>query len=573
MSRLALALLLLAPALARAGSYQLTGSVDAGYGRTDAWASGRSSSSPAWDFGGQLSLGAAPIRPELLQLSASGSYRKLQSSYLESRTTADNFGYSAAAALLQGFPVTFNLFASRTWSDFNAVAETRQTGSSLTRSEGGTAVLHFDRAPTLRATLQRTTFDNIGLGGQETTGQATRLSLGGSHTLENHSYSASYDTAWSEGTFAETNYRNHYFNFQGSAFATRSLEVRVSENYFLRRPTVDDPTNPRYDDNNLNVTAFWRPSQTVGGTLGYAFRHTLFEAQNVVSQDSRANLVSLGGSYGWNEDWTFNGTASVERGEDRLGTETRDTSGEAVGAGARWQRAFGDYTWNASADGSVGSTRALGQDLFAYGLGAAGGVNTTLSGWASGLSLATSFSSNLLGQAGWSVRNSVSGQSETRLSLGIGLRGRLQLIDTRQHSEFLGDSSNQTALLQLAASYRVHFAELSVGQTNGSAQNLVDPALNPNLPSRFNTRSSFVTATGNTLLAPSLGLEALARYLSTTSPGGLHTWETAFNLRLLYRIGLFDLSAEDRYSVGGSGSVSRVNVFLVRATRTFGMGF
>lgn len=573
MIRRALALALLAPALARAGDYQLSGSVDAGYGRTDAWAGGRTSASPTWDFGGQLSLGAAPIRPDLLQLAASGSYRKLQSSYLESRTTADNFGYAASAALLQGFPVSFNLFASRAWSDFNAVAETRQTGSSLSRTEGATAVLHFPRAPTIRATLQRTAFDNIGLGGQETTGESTRLSLGGSHNLENHSYSASYDTAWSEGTFAETNYRNHYFNFQGSALATRSLEVRLTENYYLRRPTVEAPTNPRYDDNNLNVTAFWRPSQTVGGTLGYAFRHTFFEAQGVVSQDSSANIVSLGGNYAWSQDWTFNATASLERGQDRLGAETRDTEGEAVGAGARWQRAFGDYTWNASADGSVGSTRALGQDLFAYGLGAGAGVNTSLAGWASGLSLSTSFSSNLLGQAGWSVRNAVSGQTETRLSLGIGLRGRLQVIDARQHSEFLGDSSNQTALLQVGASYRAHFAELSVGQTNGSAQNLVDPALNPNLPARFNTRSSFATLTGSSLLTPSLGVQALARYLSTTSPGGLHTWETAFNLRLLYRIGLFDLSAEDRYSVGGSGSVSRVNVFLVRATRSFGMGF
>jgi len=577
MSRGGLAsLLLLAPALAAAGSYTLSGVVDTGYGRTDAVSGGVSSTSPAWDYGGQLSLVATPIRADLLQLQASGSYRQLTTSYFETRNKSDNFGFQAALGLLQNMPVSFQAHASRTWSDFNASAATTQTGATLSTTAGGTAVFHVEALPTLRAGLTRTDFENRGLGGTTTSGTSQRLALAGSHSLENQSYSASYDTSWNQGSFADSNYRNHIFAFQGIAAVARGLELRLSDSYFLRRPEQDAlaSTNPRYDDNALSADLFWRPGGVLSGSANYAYRHSQIAVLGSPDSDTIAHSFATSADYLLTPEWSVSGTGAVGRTESRLGDETRSAAGESVGAGVRWQRKVGEYDYSATASASVGLTQPeTGKDLRAYGVGLGGGVHTSLAGWALGANLGASYNSNLLGAVGSSLRTTFSGTAASRFASGLQLRAQAQVSDQRQESDFLGKSSNQLYTLQGTAAFRTNWADLAVGLSNGASQNLVDPALSPTLPRTLNTASRFATLSGGTQLLDSVLAEALARYLETEAPARPLTWETAFNLRLIYRIGLFDLSLEDRYSVGGfDGFRSKVNVVLVRAARSFGMG-
>lgn len=575
--RAALPLLLLAPALTAAGDYALSGQVDAGYGRTDAVTGETSSTSPAWDYGGQLSLTATPIRADLLQLQATGSYRQLSTSYFETKNRSNNFGYQAALGLLQNMPVSIQAFASRSWSDFNATAATTQTGATLNSTAGGAVVLHAESLPTLRAAFTRTDFENRGLGGLTTTGNSQRLSFSGSHTLENQSYSASYDTSWNQGSFADANYRNHIFAFQGNAAVAKGLELRLSENYFLRRPTETALTavNPRYDDNSLSADLFWRPGGALSGSTAYSYRHSRIEVQGSPSSDTVAHAFSTGADYAFAAEWSVSGTAAVGRTESRLGEETRRAAGESLGAGLRWQRKAGDYDYSTSASASAGLTQPeTGPDLYAYGVGLGGGLNTTAGAWLLGASLGTSYSSNLLGALGSSLRTTLNGSAATRWAGGLRLRLQLQVSDQRQESDLQGKVTNQLYTVQGTASYRFSWADATLGLTNGAAPNLIDPAVAPNLPRTLNTSSRFATLSGGTRFLDAIFAEALARYLETEAPARPTTWETGVTVRLIYRIGLFDFSLEDRYSVGGfDGFRTRINVVLVRASRSFGVGF
>jgi len=575
--RAALALFLLAPALASAGDYSLSGAVDAGYGRTDARTGGASSTSPAWDFGGQLSLSATPIRADLLQLQAAGSYRQLSTTYFETRSRSDNFGYQAALGLLQNMPVSIQAFASRTWSDFNATAATTQTGATLNSTAGGTVVLHAESMPTVRATFTHSDFENRGLGGLTTTGNTQRLSLNGAHTLENQSYSASYDTSWNEGSFADANYRNHVFSFQGNASVVQGLDLRLSENYFLRRPTQTalEAANPRYDDNSLSADLFWRPGGAFSGSTAYGYRHSQIEVAGSPESETFAHTFATSADYAFSPEWSLSGTAAVGRTESRLGEETRRAAGESLGAGVRWQRKAGDYDYSANASASAGLTHPeTGPDLSAYGVGLGGGLNTMAGGWVLGASLSSSYSSNLLGALGSSLRTTLNGSATTRWARGLQLRLQLQASDQRQQSDLLGEVTNQLYSLQGTASYRYSWVDAALGLTNGAAPNLVDPAIAPNLPRTLNTASRFATLSGGTRFLDSVFGEALARYLETDAPARPTTWEMGATVRLIYRIGLFDFSLEDRYSVGGYDDFrTRVNVVLVRASRSFGMGF
>jgi hypothetical protein len=62
-----------------------------------------------------------------------------------------------------------------------------------------------------------------------------------------------------------------------------------------------------------------------------------------------------------------------------------------------------------------------------------------------------------------------------------------------------------------------------------------------------------------------------ARYTQATSPGRPRQWEQSFALQLQYTLGLFTLSLDERYSLGGiAGFEQRGNLLFFRITRSFG---
>lgn len=567
--------LLAAPVAARAGSYGYSGSLDTGYTRNDVSASGVTSNVPGWDFGGQLSLSAVPLRADLLQALASVSYRMVETSRPDLRNRTGYLQYGGSVSALQAFPLSLTGFASRARTDFDATAATTMTGSSMVTSEGGTAYLHVARAPTLRATLVRSEFENTGIGGLRTTGSSTQLGAAAAHQLENHSYDASYDTSWNSGSFGDTNYRTHRVGFSGSSKVTDALEVRLNEQYYLRDPTRLAAGSPRLDDNLFGASATWRLASRVVSSLGYGYHHLVADFRGL-GENRESTGQSLRAAADWSATPEISWTGSVGGGvnEDRLGATTLRSAGETAGGGLRWLRSSGSSSWQANASGSVGATQLSGQDLLAWGAALGGGWNGLLGTWSSSLSASSSYDSNVLGQTGWSLRNQVNASAGTRTVGGVAVRTQLQATDLRQNGQLLGKLTNQTVQALAGVGYRSQSLTLAAGLTNGAAQGLNSPVGLQILPTSSNTLSRYATLTAESVLARGLLLTGFARYASVTAPNRPDTWEASFNLRLAYRIGLFDLSLEDRHSVGAQGGPRvTTNIFLARISRSFGASF
>ncbi len=572
---LALALVLAAPPAARAGSYGFSGSLDTGYTRNDVSAGGVTGSVPGWDFGGQLSLNAVPLRADLLQALASVSYRMVESSQPDVRNRTDYLQYGASVSALQASPLTLSGFASRARTNFDATSATTMTGSSMVTSEGGTAYLHIAQVPTVRATLQRSEFDNTGIGGLRTTGRSTQLSTAAAHQLENHAYEAGYDTSWNSGSYGDTNYRTHRVVFNGSSKVTDALEVRLNEQYYLRDPTQQAANSPRFDDNVFGASASWRPAARVVSSLGYGYHHLIADFQGL-GENRESTSQSLRAAADWAATPELSWTGSLAGGvnEDRVGTTTLRSAGESAGGGVRWMRNSGASTWQANASGSVGATQLDGQELLAWGAGLGGGWNAALGSWSTSLSASSGYDSNLLGQTGWSLRNQVNASAGTRTPGGTAVRTELQASDVRQHGQLLGQLATQTVQALAGVAFRTQNLTLAAGLTNGAVQGLASPAGSGILPASSNTVSRYATLTAESGLARGLLLTGFARYATVTSPDRPDTWEASFNLRLAYRIGLFDLSLEDRHSIGAQGGPRvTTNVLMARISRSFGASF
>lgn len=568
-------LLLAAPLAARAGSYGFSGSLDTGYTRNDVSAGGVASNVPGWDFGGQLSLSAIPLRPDLLQALASVGYRLVESTQPGIRNRTDYLQYGASLSALQSLPLTLSAYASRARTDFNASAATTMTGSSMVTTQGATAYLHVAQAPTLRASLQRSDFDNTGIGGLRTTGRSTVLSTAAAHQLENQSYQASYDTSWNSGSYGDTNYRTHRVGFHGTSKVTDALEVRLNEQYYLRDPTREAANSPRFDDNVFGADASWRPAPKVVSSLGYGYHHLVADFRGLgENRESTSQALRAAADWAATPEISWTGSLSGGVNEDRLGPTTLRSTGESAGGGLRWLRSSGTTTWQVNGSGSAGATQADGQDLLAWGASLGGGWNALLGAWVSSLSASSSYGSNLLGQTGWSLRNQVNASAATRTLGGVALRTQLQATDLRQQGQLLGRLTNQTVQALAGAGYRAQNLALTAGLTNGAAQGLASPSGSQILPASSNTLSRYVSLTAESLLARGLVLGGFARYASVTAPDRPDTWEAAFNLRLAYRIGLFDLSLEDRHAIGAQGGPRvTTNIFMARISRTFGASF
>jgi len=581
-------LLLGAAAPASAGTYSWGGQLDAGYSRSDVRADGLSSASPAWDFGAQLSLNLVPLRPDIVQLSGSGSYRQSGSessaTTFDTSTRAKSWGYAVSASALQFLPLTFSGFASRTEADFaTSVSQTQipgsaqapLTGVTTVTTRGANAAFHVDRIPSLTAQLNQSEFDNTGIGGLRSTGKSTFLTLSGSHYLENHEYSVGYGTGWNEGSLVDTNYRTHQATLRGLSRLTSDVDVTLNQNYLLRKPEAGfaTATNPRFDDNLTNADVRWRLGRDVSGSGGYAYHRSVVDSPDPLSSLEQLNHVFNAGA-SWNRSRQLSLSASLGGafGQDRTSAGTRSHSGESVSLGARWDETRGETRWSAGGNLSAGLSQSGGKEYYGYGVGATAGLSGFFAGWSAAFGYDGSFSSNLGGQIGFTLRNALTGSADTRSAGGVRYRAQLQISDSRQHQQSVGGSSAQTISASASAGWSVHYLDFTAGLTNAAAAAVGGPSEGLGVfSSKLNTLSRFAGLSGSTVLLPDLTLSGFVRYAAVSAPERPDTWETALNARLGYNLGLFTVSIEDRYAVGAQGgSSSRTNVVLVRVSRSFG---
>jgi len=570
----ALALLLAAsPALA---DYSLTGSLATGGSRTDAWGGPLHQDFSDWNWEVDAALAGTPFRPGLLQFLAGARYRSLDSYYPEGTSRSGDLGFHLQLSAFGDSPLPVSLSAARETRDFLTDSSTRQTGSTLAQSYAGTAVLGVQGYPSLRVAAFRTDLENHSLGGDLVTSSSTALSVGVAHSAPGQTYSASYDSSWNSGTYAETNYRSHYVNLAATASVSGDLQFRVSERYYLRLPTVDAALNPRFDDNALTAGFQWRPGSATSANLDYSYRRALVETTGAAQMDQLTQGVQQATQQRLGEDWTGIGSAGVTYTRERLGGASISGTGEEVGGALEWRHGFGSaFNLNIAGGGSIGATEpSTGGTLASYGGHGSAGVSLRGQSLQGDADYSATYQKNAGGLPGWSLLQTVSATLAAALGDAV-LHGNARFAGGRREDPLLGSYLSRTMSATLGATYRRYDLQLSAGISDGLSEALANPISDGLfLPVGYNTHTRFATVTLSARASNELVVTALARALSSSAPGREDSWEYGAAGVASYSLGAFTVSLEDRYSLGGSGAFSqRGNLVLARISRSFGARF
>ena len=561
---------------ARAGSYSWSGALGAGASRGDNW----STDAPrltlyAWDWEADLGFAAVPFRPGLVQVIANGQYRSLWAGDPDGTNSSHGLTYGLGAALLGDSIVPISFAASRSLSRFSSSATTDRTGSTLTTTENANIALRKAGFPSLWLQVTRTDLDNQSFAADRTTAGNTTLSAGISHSTPRQEFSASYDTGWNQGSWAETNFRSHSVQAQSSTNLSDALRFRVTERYFLRLPTLEAPTNPRYDDNAFGAGVQWRPGERLTSSLDYGYRHLVVTALGADELEQRGHSLRESTSYRVTDDVTLNENAAVQTTTERKDGESASGSSAIGGGGVGWRHHLRPgLELTAGVGGSAGVAWPAGAEAqLAYGGTVSAGVSATSDSARGSVNYSGSYQRNTSGLVGWSLTQQLNLTGDAVFGSTL-LRSTVLLSGARREDPLLGVFLSRSILFSLAANWRSYGIQASAGQSDGVSGALSEPGVADGLflPANFNTRVRYGTLSAS-LNVPftKITVSALARTLSTEGPDRPIRHENSASLSLGYSIGASMISLDERISTGGSAGIWQTgNSIQLRAVRSFG---
>jgi len=575
----ALAFLLVALTSTSAWASDLSGGVGLGYGRTNSWSSQDGAiDSSIWDWNANLAMSGSPFRPGLLQYAAALDYQAQRLRYRQGDGGLDNVGFRLSSALLQSSIVPISVYGTRAWTDFVTDAGSQRTGSTVSTNLGGSLALRPRGLPSLQAALSHTGADTTDPAGGQTSAATTALTVTADSATPTHSFGVQYGTSWSDGTFAESNYRAHTLGLQLVGILSPTLRLNVGERYALREPIRLSAQNPRFDDQAFNASldfqtgqSKWKPS------LLYQTDRALVELLDQPVRERTSHVGSARMMYRQSAD-TFAyadiGALYVHvrrpEGEERTQAATQSVG---VATGHRWQR----QRWGAGVTGT--GSLALAEPTtggLVLGHGGGGGANFDMASerWRLGTGYSASLSSGGISFEGYALQQQVQVVMEALLR-GLMVRLSGQASASRRDDPVFGTSLSRSVTSTAEAAFSRTSFGLSGGLSDGLSQALSAGAPSDGLflPADYNTRSLFGTFTATRLLLGNrAAFSLLARAMRTDQPGRPRSFEHGGHAVLSLAIGLFSLSIEDRLSRGGSGGVwTAANVVMVRLTRAFGM--
>ncbi|MEK6606509.1 MAG: hypothetical protein AABZ30_02505 [Myxococcota bacterium] len=572
----------------RAHAVDVGGSATIGEARSDSWSDGGHGTQNTWDWGADLALSGTPFRPGLLEWLAAADYHTLRTSYYPGFERADAWGLRAHTSLFGRSPVPVTLGASRNWTDFLAeTGNVTRVGRTLGHTYAGTVGLLLEGYPALRALGSRNDYRNVSLDGSEAEGDSETLSLGLAHAMSRHSLQIDYDTAWSRGTYAETNYRGHFLNAQATAAPSDNVRFRLNERYYLRDPTVAAWTNPRYEDNTFGAGVQWLPRPQLTTSFDYGYRQlivqtpeapdpSLVPAPETPDRQSLAHSLGSSAYYQASPHYATYGNVALTYAVDRVGDEERRAAGQSLGAGQNWQRAYGPTTISAGGGANVGVVEESGGEARpSWGVNATTGLGHARERARGSATYAGSFTTGGTVAEGWTLAQQVQLTGERWLETNTWLHALLTVVGLRREDEFLGTYVNRSLMATLGADWSRYTANLTGGFTDTLASALAEPVSDGLLlPFEYNTRTWFLTAVATqAYLGGWLHFTEVARTLRIASPGRPDQYEHGGQLTASYRIGAFDLSLDERLSTGGTGDVRQtVNLVMVRLSRSFAAG-
>lgn len=580
LSAVACALVMAAmPSRADAASLSLTGDLGLVLSRSDGGADGIYAGSTVLDWWGQLSLAGSPFRPGLLDFVLTGYYHGTAGYYPGSRDRTDNIGGRGQISLFNGSPLSLTLGASRDWTSFTGSGDNTRTGSMTTNSVAGTALLSMRGYPTVRASVMWNDLTNRTLDGADSKEDTFSASAGIAHNIGRLTYALSYDLARSYGTFDETNYYSHSVNLQLTAPFSENATFRLIGRYFLRQPTNDSPTNPRFDDASLGAGVQWHPGKATA-SFDYSYRHFLIESHGAADLEEESHGFTETTTYRKSEELTLNAGGNVYYVSERHGDGRVTSAAEALSGGLSWRHKLNR---NLVAGLGLGIQGGLlegdpGGTALSYGVNASAGLNYDRRNYNLALNYGGSYLDGVGGEPGWSLRQQLLLTGEGVVKARAILRGTIALVGARREDPLLGSFEAGSATLTFDAIMSRYRFQLTGGATGGASPALGSDSLLGDglfLPVGFNTYSLFAALTaGQTADRGRLVLTETLRTLWTRGPGRPDQYEDGLDLSFSYNIGAFILSLDEHFSYGGIGASRRFgNLVMARISRSFGWKF
>jgi hypothetical protein len=566
---LGLALVTAAPP-ARAGVL-FGGDLGASMNRDDQWGADARSSRTTWWFAGSLHLDASFFTPGTLDLGAAASYLGYRAT---GGAASDALNYQVHLVALARTPFSLSASAGRSTIDFTADTNSGRVGTTRVDSLSGTAVLSAASYPYLAASIRNTATTNRASGAPAVKSDATTVSAEASQSVEALNYSLNYDTGWSGGDYAETNFRNHAASLRAQAQLDTNVTAQVMATYNLRQPTLSSPLNPRLDSQTLSTWLQWSASSETAGGGGYSYSNALFDAPGSPLRQSISHSLNGYASHRLSDDFSFDLSASGTAAQTRVGATELRATGEEAGAGVRWRRQLDQYAAQASLNGSLGLYQpSEGANATSWGVAANTSASRPLATWYATAGLSGSYDENSGASAGHRTRL-VATLGTSGVPLGWSLSSMLNAGYSRSVSPSFGASRQANVRIEAQASRGGYNLGLNAGITDDLAEVLVPgaPPATALIPVDFNTQARFAMATATVPTVPRLFLTFVGRALSVSSPGRSSQWETGLGVSAGYYIGAFQLTLYDQVTVGGTSglSTSTQNLLFLSVSRSFG---
>jgi hypothetical protein len=555
----------------------VNGALGGGFSRSGTATPDISASTSSWDWVGNLAVGGIPVDPGILTLQAGASYQGRQDLYTGSKSRSNGLGFDASAGVLFASPLPLTLSASRGVSQFTSDIGAQQTGSTLTSTYGVSALNHSDGRPTLTAGASHVDSVNSSFGQPDRNTSSTSVRLGATQRLQSLGYTLGYDTSWSGGAFADTNFRSHNFAGEASAAVTRDMDVGLTDHYTLRAPTVDASSNPRLESHTLGAGFGWGRSSDVTSRADYGYSRGLVQAPGTPDQESVSH--ALGYSLTWRRSPSvlFSATLGSSLVDERLGDVRARSAAETVGGGATWSTDLAAWQLQLSGNLSTGLQQPRGGPTQgAYGGGGGVQLGTARWGWSGSIGYHLSYADGLT--AG-SARTFSHGATLT----GNGTpwsRGSLQLTAsadaTRRDDVLFGTGMTRSVSLLLSASWRSLSGSLNAGLNDGLSATLRTGGVADGLllSPGYDSHVRLAGASLSWAVTSRLTMGVAGHALDSVAPGRPDTYEVGASGSLGYSIGSFTLQLQDNVSQGGSGGAwYRANIVMMRLTRAFGARF
>ena len=564
-----------------AGELDLSGTVGGGYRRTDDWVLSDHSASTLWDWSGSLSLSGSPIRPEVMQFRLGTAYLGQANLYGGTTTRADNLTFLGSLSLLSHAvsPLAATLGASLTNVDFHSSdpATGQATGSSRTLSYSGNLGFAADRLPSVQVFSSRTESTSRSFGAPETEASTTYLSVNALQNLSNHSYGILYETSWNDGTYADTNYRTHRARIDLSSQLGKDVRFQLNENYYLRLPTAEAATNPRYDDNALRLGLSWTPSPRQSHRFGYRYGRQLADFTAAPDRELSAQGLTYSTDYRMDAGLTLGAVANLDYAMERLGTAETRSAGQGLSGTLDWRYPLPREPTDAIRLGVGVGGNALepaGRPAdFGYSLRGTAGWETARPTLGAAVTYQGSYGTNAGVRAGWSTSHQIRGDARWQLGPRASLTGQAVLSLTVTDSDLFGRSESRSTSLSATYALLAYTVQLLGGLSYGVFSTMQSPS-GALLPQELSSTSRYLALRLTAPLFDRLRITGDARVSGSSVPGRPTQVERGISVTAGYSLGLWSLSLTEQYSTGGAGSYDRSgNYLVIQVSRAFGARF